>query len=408
MKKLRSESGLRPAGFQKLDGKGQKAYLDKHPTSKYHKIAKDSVKKAVAKDPKFDNIKVAKEKPAESKPKRKDSERLFNKVKADANAEVSTDKRIATFVEQNKRKIGTSLIMGSENLQRNTTKISHAVHQQTTPKTIDTLKGIFSKFKSGLGISGEDLHAVKKVATPLIKIGLGVAVAALLGPAALAVTTIMAAQYATSYDFDKHIDKVLEERAKRKEEEEADRQARINDREAEFSAESNAAANIDGDPIEYMVKDVARWMASIDQEMLGDKIAKLAALQEMESEETDEDEDTDMTSESAVTQRLTYRVATSQTRLSPLLRTMWEIRYGENIIGKIQSDPDVEGNGHENRSWVVTLEDGFDESAFNSGYDSSAPFTTLNKGRLLLRNPARLTMKEARMWASHVIDRSYL
>lgn len=55
--------------------------------------------------------------------------------------------------------------------------------------------------------------------------------------------------------------------------------------------------------------------------------------------------------------------------------------------------------------WVVTLFDGFNESAHRSGRGENAnePFTAVHKGEVKLQNPTRLSLDLARSWARSVL-----
>ena len=372
MVNLTSESRLSEKKFKELSSSDQRSYLGKYPKSKYHKLAK---KEALT--PKPSN----KEKP-EQKSEKKEKDVDFDQAKVEVNKSTAIDVRMEHAIDKKVPAFAASVHKGQEELAANSKAVAETVTNKISSSLKDSIGNIFEKMSAGFAASEADRKHVKKVAGPFIKYGLGAAAGILLGPALLPVLGIMAMQYASTFSFGEDM-------------------------------ESKSYEGIQEDRLEFLAKDISRWMSKIDMEMLTKRLSELSALKDMdedmngESEEGEEDDD-EMTSESKVSTRLTFKLLGSQKRLTPNLRTRWDINNGSDVVGQIQADPKIKGNGHEIRCWVVTLEDGFDESAYNSGFRTTEPFTTVNKGRLLLRNPQRLTMAEARLWAKHAINKSYL
>ena len=388
MDDLISESRLSAEKFKKLSSSDQKAYLKRYPKSKHRQLIGGAPK---AKPEKKKSIKKkAKSSPAPVEKKKKKKAKTPEEVQVEVNKHNAQEKRLDIKKEENRPLIANSIDRGTDLMAREPDKVAGAVENRVTPHLKKALGAVFGKISAGLKASAEEKEPIKKVSSPIMKIALGAGAIALLGPMAVPALAIMAAKYIETFDFE-------------------GLSAKMN------SESSSQEIDPEADPLGFMVRDVSRFMAKVDQDMLTERFSEMAALQQMGDDNDEdhiedalEDEDEELTSESALSKRLSFQLVRSQKRLAPNLRTRWDIRYGENLIGQIQADPKIPGNGHEKRCWVVTLEDGFDESAFDSGFSNLKPFTIVNKGRLLLRNPQRLTMPEARLWAKHTINRSYL
>lgn len=393
MDDLISESRLSAEKFKKLSSSDQKEYLKRYPKSKHRQLIgskpkpKAEKKKSIKKKGKSSPApKVEKKK---KKKKSKEKAKTPKQVQVEVNKDNAQEKRLEIKKAENKPLISNSIDRGTDLIAREPDKVANAVDNRVTPHLKKALGAVFGKISAGLKASDEEKEPIKKASSPIMKIALGAGALALLGPMAIPAVAIMAGKYMETFDFEGLSEKMNSE-------------------------SSSQEIDPEDDPLGFMVRDVSRFMAKVDQDMLSERFSEMAALEQM-GEDDDEDhiedaleDDDELTSESALSKRLSFQLVRSQKRLAPNLRTRWDIRYGEDLIGQIQADPKIPGNGHEKRCWVVTLEDGFDESAFDSGFSNLKPFTIVNKGRLLLRNPQRLTMPEARLWAKHTINRSYL
>ena len=170
----------------------------------------------------------------------------------------------------------------------------------------------------------------------------------------------------------------------------------------------------EADIIATLVQDFIKWTRLLDTKEVGETLSRLLAIQEMKEEKWSPT--TASLPDSAVLEsksnamddfssRLTFRVANEQRSLNPDERTKYEVVHGQNVVGHIESDPNIDSNRHSQRCWVCTMHDLFDDAEFSTGFDEQAPFTTVRNRQLLLRNPSRLTMREAKSWIRTIVDR---
>lgn len=202
--------------------------------------------------------------------------------------------------------------------------------------------------------------------------------------------------------------------------------------EDELAAEEEEAEeeSIVHDTIDKLITSYMDWMNELDFDIISQKIALLQARYEMMEEdwkptkeaidsklEDDEDEELDIPSEletldsesaSTVTPRISFRVCPTQKRTDVKDRTRFDVMFANRAIGSIESDPKIQGNGKSRRSWVVKLFEGFNESAFRSGRDTTQPYTVVNSNQVVLLNPIRQTHDECKSWIKHVLERKLL
>ena len=82
--------------------------------------------------------------------------------------------------------------------------------------------------------------------------------------------------------------------------------------------------------------------------------------------------------------------------------------FDNRIIGCIESDPEIEGNGKSRRSWKAKLYEGFSESSFHTGRQDTKPYTIVKSNRVVLFNPIRQTYDECKLWIKHNLNKDYL
>lgn len=379
-----SESRLSEQAFKDLSSSEQKQYLKKYPKSKHRRLFKNQKSEKVEDiEPKKKKKQKNKDKQNPEKSEKKKKKKVKpEQIKAEVNTENAQKKKEQEIVEKNLPVVADSISKGTDNLAKNADEVAQSVDDRVSPHLKKALSNMFKRINAGLKPSKPERENVRKTSLPIMKYAVGAAALSMMGPFAAPVMIIMAAKFAESFDFTQLVS-------------------------------SSSASPEEEDPIKFLTHDVSRYMSKLDKDMLARRFAEFSALHEMSKDSEEEDsedfsEEDEMVSESSVMSRISFQVLPSQRRLAPNLRTQWLVKHGDSIIGKIQSDPKILGNGHQNRCWVVTLEDGFDESSYNSGVSDTQPFTVLNKGRLLLRNPQRFTMQEAKVWAKSAINREYL
>jgi hypothetical protein len=186
------------------------------------------------------------------------------------------------------------------------------------------------------------------------------------------------------------------------------------------------------DTIDSLITAYTEWLRDLDLPKVARKLSELHAIREMveegytpdpdsveqlleDEEEAGEDlqpvipEDVDQfESDSGAYPRISFRVCPAQKRLSSVQRTRFDIMYDGRCIGCLKSDPKISGNGKSTRSWVAQLYEGYNESAFRSGRNESEPYTAVNKNRVVLFNPHRLTFDEAKVWSKHNLNKEFL
>lgn len=180
--------------------------------------------------------------------------------------------------------------------------------------------------------------------------------------------------------------------------------------------------------MERFVQHYMDWLTGIDFDTLSKKIGLLEIRHDMEQEkfvpskeavdkflEDDKEEYIDipgeldsLDSESATRPRISFRVCPTQRKLTDAERTKYDILYGGDHIGRIESDPKIKGTGANTRSWVAKLYDGFNESAFRTGRSDREPYTVVSANQLSLINPIRQTYSECCNWVKHTINRNML
>lgn len=203
--------------------------------------------------------------------------------------------------------------------------------------------------------------------------------------------------------------------------------------EDELAADEEEAEEetITHDTIDKLITTYMDWMNELDFDVISQKISLLQARYEMIDEEwspsqeaidsklseEDEDDEIDIPSEletldsesaSTVTPRISFRVCPTQKRTDVKYRTRFDVMFANRSIGSIESDPKIEGNGKSRRSWIVKLYEGFNESAFRSGRDTTQPYTVVNSNQVVLLNPIRQTHDECKSWIKHVLERKLL
>lgn len=210
-----------------------------------------------------------------------------------------------------------------------------------------------------------------------------------------------------------------------------------------IESKSSDEEEIDIDPVQYLTEEIALWLRDQDQDLIAEKVAELASIEEMvkegwkpnisdlseeeldrlinpenhvvkelTSESADEDYESEFIEEQEAedtVKKLTLRCDKECYRLPLNERWRYNIRFGNNIIGNIRCVIKNTG-GKYSRNWICVLEDGFNESVYRSGKPqrNDAPYTLLKNGKIYLINPIKQTFDETWAWAKLNIDKDYL
>lgn len=208
-----------------------------------------------------------------------------------------------------------------------------------------------------------------------------------------------------------------------------------------LESKSNDEQEIDSDPVRYLTAEIALWLKDQDQDLIANKIAELAAIEEMIKEgyspnisdlsdeeienllnsdisavenqlKSESDSQEDYESEyvpDTTVKKLTLRCDKQCFRLPLNERWRYNIRFGDSIIGNIRCVLKNTG-GKYSRNWICVLEDGFNESVYRSGKPilNNEPYTLIKNGKIYLVNPIKQTFDEAWSWAKLNIDKDFL
>ena len=388
---LISESSDKPPAWWLRKGKASRqAYIKRHPKSKWAKFLDYGLNdKKPQPDKKKPKKTAAKKNVKKADKSKKSSKEQINDIKGKAKKESSKKEEIQQKAEAKVPVIASNINKGSNKLASKAPAYASKIKESISKATSSKIGSFFKKKFTGGETDEAETEAVKATLAPVLRAVLGVAILGSMAVGAAPLVAAMTNAYSSSLDNALNGDDPL-------------------------SSES-AELNTD-EPVDLLIHDFMRWFSKIDKDALARKIAELQVLEEYGDGEADEsetpeegdEEDPDFTSESAVVKRVSFRVTPLQRRVAANLRTRFEVVFDKEVVGHIESDPKIEGDGFQNRCWVVTLRDGFNESAYTSGYSLEEPFTSIRGENVLLRNPQRMTMPEARNWAKGALVRSFL
>lgn len=99
--------------------------------------------------------------------------------------------------------------------------------------------------------------------------------------------------------------------------------------------------------------------------------------------------------------RVTFQTIRNKDVYTNSERVSYAINAGGRTCGKISWDNKCGECSDKSTGWLVTLFDGFNESAYRSGRSENPhePFTAVHKGEVKLQNPSRMTLALAKSWA---------
>ncbi|QYW04136.1 hypothetical protein pEaSNUABM14_00152 [Erwinia phage pEa_SNUABM_14] len=99
--------------------------------------------------------------------------------------------------------------------------------------------------------------------------------------------------------------------------------------------------------------------------------------------------------------RVTFKTIRAKDVYSDKDRVSYAINAGGRTCGKISWDNKCGECSDKSTGWLVTLFDGFNESAYRSGRSENPnePFTAVHRGEVKLQNPSRMTLALAKSWA---------
>lgn len=176
-----------------------------------------------------------------------------------------------------------------------------------------------------------------------------------------------------------------------------------------FTAESSSLDT--SDPVQFLVHDFTRWAKTVDMRKVSTTIAEIIAVQkEIEAKKgltPDRSPESDqMVSESAAKSLRIVPCPSHKKNNTPITRYL--VKLGTLQVGRIHSDPKISGDSPSNRCWVSTMNDGFEETAYRTGVTREAPFTLATRKGVLLRNPQRQTLNEAKAWVRATVNKDLL
>lgn len=171
-----------------------------------------------------------------------------------------------------------------------------------------------------------------------------------------------------------------------------------------FTSESRSQLDT-SDPIQFLVHDFTRWAKTVDLRKVSGIIAEIIAVQkdiETKKGETPEQ----MVSESSSRSLRILPCPSHKKNNTPITRYL--VKLGTLQVGRIHSDPRINGDSPSNRCWVCTMNDGFEETAYPTGVTRESPFTLATRKGVLLRNPQRQTLNEAKAWVRAIVNKELL
>lgn len=167
----------------------------------------------------------------------------------------------------------------------------------------------------------------------------------------------------------------------------------------EFLSESSSELDT-SDPVQFLVHDFTRWSKSIDMRKVSGLITEM-----IETQRTIEGKggNADLVSTSAAASLRIVPCPSHRKTDTPITRYL--VKIGTKQIGRIHSDKKIDGDSPNNRCWVSTLNDGFSETGYATGVSREAPFTLATTKGVLLRNPQRQTLEEAKAWVRSTVNK---
>lgn len=170
----------------------------------------------------------------------------------------------------------------------------------------------------------------------------------------------------------------------------------------EFLSESGTELDT-SDPIQFLVHDFTRWAKSVDMREVSGVIAEIIAVQK-QLESAKGNTEGKMVSESASASLRFVPCPSHKKNNTPITRYL--IKLGTKQVGRIHSDVKIPGDSPSNRCWVCTLNDGYSETAYRTGVSRQEPFTLATPVGVILRNPQRQTLDEAKSWIRATVNKA--
>lgn len=457
--------------WKKASPATRKAYIEAHPKSKYAQgvragtLSLDNSSKAKRKEIQLPKAERKQSKPAlPAKPEVKEPVKLSRRARA---KQAITDRAIDERVFQNKYVVKQDIQENYSKFRRSIPRIKDVVANKFSPQGNKNFLSFTKTFAQGKfkakGAPKEEMEGAK-LATQVLKsiteniVGqkglsktsnrlVDTVLGAFLGPTNYKeikrymdgnrLSSVSAARKSTSVnDYKTELDLFLDSLASKRFVSLSNEDA-IDEIVDEVSEEEEPEDEDEDyeppevkDTLETFINLFSDWFKDLDLEALSIKIAKIQAIQELieegflpteeelekEMEEEPEEEQVPLEldtidgleSDSAVTPRISFRVCPKQKRLDSKERTRFDVMFDNRIIGCIESDPEIEGNGKSRRSWKAKLYEGFSESSFHTGRQDTKPYTIVKSNRVVLFNPIRQTYDECKLWIKHNLNKDYL
>jgi hypothetical protein len=401
---LLSESRMSEKRFLDLSEPDKKEYLEKYPFSKHKRLMKKGKKsEELEHDEPEDELDGSDEEDQDVEESSDEEEDQDVEESSDEEGDADFDDisdvtDVSVEVKKNFPIVRRSITEGYDSAVENRDRIADNIREKVSARAKTSIKDGFEKVYSGGSLPPAAKDAMTKVATSVFKIAIGAAALTAIGAAAGPIGLLVAMNYVNS--LENFEDKFAERKRKKAEDRKAAAEAELEAIRAERKAKEEklkSNSNDFNDPTRMLVDDFLRWYGKVDKVLLSEKITELSALKNKPLE-----------SNSSIGVRLTFPLCPTQKHLPNDKRSKYLIRARGRDIGYITADPNVKGRGKASRCWLVTLEDGFVESNYHTGKSTNEPFTAVRSNTVILKNPYRFNILEAKSWVKSTIKRELL
>lgn len=440
-----------PQWWMRKSKNQQEQYLKKHPNS----YLKDFLKKAdVVRKKKAAPVPSLKRKQkakienkrsrleAERRPKRPPNNRKKARGKAAVHGERQRrdeEKRLAESLHTGIRK---SFIENLREIADKTSYIADDIKSKMSPSSKSKLSEFMREKKSGVEPNEAGRKVANKVLLSVTHALLGAALVASVMTGAAPLAGAVTAAFLGLRDYRKSLEGTKHEGVDLTEEEpeEDDIEAEgsddeidqeeddgsdedYSDEDEDEDLESTSAYDEDDSNLDELIQSYVDWLGNQDIDAITEKFAEYAAIEKMEKSgwaptpanmtdeelddlEAEDDSEGQLTSESGIGPRVTFKLDSSLVRKQPELRNTFNVMCQNRKIGRVYTDDSFASK--KKRIWKIELSDGFNESAYHSGRQENAPFTIVKNGEVLLKNHYPSTFIECCNWVRSNIDKNYL
>tara|TARA_Y100001963_G_scaffold158957_1_gene260529 strand:+ start:3020 stop:4240 length:1221 start_codon:yes stop_codon:yes gene_type:complete len=394
-----SESRMSEKRFLNLSTPDKEKYLERYPHSKHKRLMKKAKK---AKPEELEAPEAELDEAGESelttsdKPDQEESEDANQDMDDSEDADFAKDATdVSDEVEKNFPIVRSSIADGFETAQDNIKSLTDRTREALSSNDKDNVRQGFDRVYSGGKLSDKNRAALKKGASIMFKVVLGAAALGAIGAAAGPIGLLVAANYVNS--LESFEDKFASRRRKAAEDRKAAAQAEIEAEKLERELANMKSQSAFEDPVSVLANDFLRWFGKINHRDFAEKITELAALKNKP-----------MVSTSGIGVRLTFSLCPTVKYLPKERQGKFLVKAKGVVIGSIDADVKVPNATRNARCWLVTLTDGFVESNYHTGKQKDQPFTAVRSNSVILRNPYRFTLDEAKNWVRSTVKRELL